>query len=216
VRRALAALAFAAGPCLAAGGHHAVDDASVQEEGVCRYEGWASHGGDQHLVHAGGGCGFSLVQVAVAVERVRSGGASLDTPSLQFKWARDVSENFALGWVVSPSAPGGRVHDAAVTALGLATWKPSDALRLDLNIGRDVPRTGPGFARGGAAVEWWPQPRAMLLVERYLDTGTHFARAGVRWLLDEEWALDVSRARRLAGPGVSTWTLGLNREFKVR
>jgi hypothetical protein len=218
VKRALAAIAFAsfAGGCFAANGHHAVDDASVQDEDVCRYEAWGSAGDDLHLLHAGGGCGFRLIQVAVAVERVRSGGQTLDTPSLQFKWARDVSETLALGWEVSPSAPGGHLRDATVTAVGLATWKPNESLHLDLNIGRDLPRTGPGFARGGVAAEWWPRPEVMLLVERYLDTGTHFARTGVHWFMDEEWSLDISRAQRLHGPGVSTWTLGISREFKVR
>jgi hypothetical protein len=219
LRRALTALLLAAAGVTAhaAGGHHAVDDATILEEGRCELETWAARGADHaDLLHAGASCRVGPVQAGFAGEHV--GGSAAPSQSawgLEAKWARElVDDTFSIGAVLQPAWQAHvRPRYQGVTFAALATWTPREDLALHANLGHDFVHQGPDRPRGGVALEWQPAKAWSLLAERYLEQDTHYLRGGVRYLAGETWSVDVSRAQRLAGPGVSTWTVGLTLGF---
>ncbi len=210
----LAALA-GLGPANAAGGHHGVDDAAILEPGRCELESWAtrSQGGEQ-LLHAGAGCRVGPVELGLAAEHARAGGAGQSSYGLQAKWAQEWRPGLSAGWSLSSGWQAhARPRNQGVTVAGLVSWAPRDDLALHLNIGRDFVRRGADQGRSGIALEWAARPGWSLLGERYYEDRTHFARAGLRWAASETWTVDLSRALRLRGPGESAWTLGASWQF---
>lgn len=209
--RLLALALLGAGPVLAAGGHHGVDDAAILAPGECEQESWASRAsGGGRLLHAGLNCRAGPVELAAAVEHARDGGPSQAQWNLEVKWARELAEGFSVGLDLQPVWQAHvRPRRQAMRLLGLATWAPREDLAFHLNLGRDFLRGGTGLPHHGVAAEWSPAERWWLTVERFVEQQAHYARAGVRWSGGKAWTVDFSRARRLAGPGASNWTLGL-------
>lgn len=218
-RKAMAATAacllMAAGTAWAAGGHHAVDDAAILPPGGCEQESWFTTApGGERLLHAGGGCRVGPIELGVAGELARGGGASATAWTVQGKWAAEVADGVGLGLSVQPVLqPRQRPRYAGTTLSALASWTPRDDLAFHVNLGRDFVNRGPDTARSGIAAEWAPVARWWVMAERYLEERTHFVRAGLRFTSDSRWSLDFSRAHRLSGPQASSWTLGLGFEF---
>ncbi|AEG91282.1 hypothetical protein [Ramlibacter tataouinensis] len=209
---ALALIAGAGGQAaLAAGGHHAVDDAGILEPGECELETWGTRAqGGERLLHGGGACRVGPIELGAAAEYARDHGASATAYGLEAKWAREVAEGFSLGLVVAPAWQARtRPRYQGAALVGLATWEPRDDLALHLNLGRDFAHRGRDENRFGVAAEWTPRQGWSLLAERYRAEATHFVRAGVRWAAGRNWSVDLSRAQRLSGPAPSNWTLGL-------
>jgi hypothetical protein len=217
VKRGLvAAIAFAL-PALAfaAGGYHGVDDATILGAGECEFESWVTYASRANrLVHAGGQCGIAGVEIGIAVEPATQDGARSDVFQAQVKWAGEIGKDMSVGLSVTPQwdtrlSP--RFQGTTVTAM--LTWVLNERWQLHANAGRDYVRGG-NMARSGVEADWTtPDNRFMLTIERYIENGTHFARAGARWFVDENWTLDAGRAQRLRGPRPSTWTLGFIRAF---
>ncbi|MDE2605695.1 MAG: hypothetical protein KGL68_07225 [Burkholderiales bacterium] len=203
-----------AGTCAvahAAGGHHAVDDATILEPGQCEQESWVSgyRGGGQ-LLHAGANCRVGPVEFNGAGEHARGDGASATQWNLEMKWARPVTEGFAVGLDLMPVWAARQHPRYAATRLNaLATWNVTDSLDLHFNAGHDWLRGDRDLPRGGIAAEWAPVERWSFVAERYLDTQTHYARAGARFAPGPGWSVDTSYAQRLSGPLPSYWTVGL-------
>jgi len=201
------------GGAWAAGGHHAVDDAAILETGQCELEGWfgRARGGERSL-HAGAGCRVGPVELGAASDYARFQGESQTGWSAQAKWAHEIAPGFsaglslAAGWQARE-----RPRHQGVALVALASWLPREGLALHLNLGRDFVHHGADLERAGIAVEWQPRAGWTLMAERYQEERMHFARAGLRWAIDERWSVDASRARRLSGPGQSSWTIGLTR-----
>lgn len=211
----IAALLWASTSVMAAGGHHALDDAVILEPGTCQVESWFSRAADhQRLLHAGGGCRVGPLELGVAAEHARGDGASDTGYQVQGKWATELAAGLNAGL----SLTGGwqahaRPRYQATTLSALLSWFPRDDLALHLNLGRDFVRRQDDEDRAGVSLEWTVRPGWSLTTERYLEAGTHFARAGVRWAINEAWSVDLSRAHALRGPGVSNWTLGATWQF---
>jgi len=206
------AAALAAGTAQAAGGHHDVDDASILRRGECEQESWFTRidGGRQRL-HAGLNCRVGPVELGIAGEHGRLG----DDPSRSFwgvevKWAREVAEGFSVGFDIEPVAQSNaHPHYAGTSAYAIVTWQPRLDFAVHANYGRDFEHGEADEPRAGIAAEWTPAPRWSFVLERYREQGTHFLRAGARWAAGRNWAIDFSRARRIAGATPSNWTLGL-------
>lgn len=206
----LAAALCAAAPAWAAGGHHAVDDAAILEPGRCELEGWLAraHGGER-LAHAGANCRVGPVEVGLAGEHARLDGASATGWGMEAKWAMQWREGLGIGAKIGPSwAAHARPRYQGTSVSGLATWQPREDVALHLNLGRDLVHRGGDLGRYGASVEWTAAPAWSLVAERYKEEGSHFVRAGVRFLGGGSWSVDLSRSHRLAGGGASAWTLG--------
>lgn len=195
----------------AAGGHFAVDDATLLDPGEWEQETWFGRGASgASIAHAGLNFRVGPVEFDGAVEHARSGEPSARTWNLELKWARALGERLSVGldlqpaWTTLPSSL------YAVTRFNaIATWKLQDTLFVNVNAGHDWVRGAADLPRGGASLEWTPLAPLTLVAERYLETGTHFFRAGARWSPSPRWTWDFSGAHRLAGPAPSTWTLGL-------
>lgn len=203
-------------PALAAGGHHAVDDAALLAPGACSLEGWWSGArGGEKGVHAGGGCRVGPLELSGAADYARDGGSSQSASGLQAKWATELAAGFSAGLSL---ASGWQAHVRpryqGTTLAVLMTWAAREDLALHLNLGRDFIHRGADQNRSGVSAEWIVRPRWSLVAERYLEDGTHFARAGVRWAVTQQWSVDLSRAQRLRGPGASNWTVGATWEFE--
>lgn len=217
--KALAATAacwlLLAGTASAAGGHHAVDDASMLARGACEQESWFSRAqGGERSLHAGVGCGVGPVELGLGGDAARSEGVSSTAWTLQAKWAGEVAQGLSLGLSVQPVWQARqRPRHVATTIAALASWTPREELAFHLNVGRDVVNGGRDLARGGVAAEWMPAPRWWLAAERYVEERTHFLRAGMRWAAGEDWSLDFSRSHRISGPNPSAWTFGLTIQF---
>lgn len=213
---AAATLLPAASGALAAGGHHALDDAAILEPGTCQVESWYSRAGDgQRLLHAGTGCRVGPLELNLAAEHARGGGDGSHTGyQLQGKWATELRPGLQAGL----SLAGGwqahlRPRYQATSVVALLSWFPDDELALHLNLGRDLVRRGADQDRSGVSFEWTARPGWALTAERYAEAGSHFVRAGLRWALDDAWSIDLSRAHRLRGPGLSNWTFGATWQF---
>ena len=218
-KRAAAALVLGtlAGPLLAAGGHHAVDDARILDEGRCKLEGWAGRtGAPSRLVHAGAGCRVGPVELAAGSDYERQGGGAGSTTDngLLAKWAREVGGGASVGLSVAPQWQArARPRHQGTTVVGLLTWEPREAVALHANVGRDLVRGGPDESRAGVSIDWTFREGWLVMAERFRQEGGHFARAGLRWTPSKDWTVDVSRAVRLRGAGESAWIVALTREF---
>ena len=218
---ALAVLAFAClahGSALAAGGHHAVDDANILGRGECEAEGWWTHARDSsRLLHAGLNCGTGMVELGAAAEHERRDGSSATTWNVEAKWAREVADGFSVGLDLQPRWQAGqRPHYDATRVVALASWKVREDVAVHFNLGRDLVRGADDLARGGVALEWQAADRWSLLAEGFLEEHTHFLRAGARYGLGRGMTVDFSRAQRLSGPTPSNWTVGLTYAFGSR
>lgn len=216
-RRLLAGLAIlaAAGAAWSAGGHHAVDDAAILDEGQCKLEPWltAGHGG-QRLWHLGAGCRVGPVELNAALDHARGGGASQTGYGLQTKWATELAAGFSAGLSLAASSQTHvRPRYQGSTLSALLTWAARDDLALHLNVGRDFLHRAADQNRSGVAAEWTAAAGWSLVAERFLANHTHYARTGVRWGFADGWSVDLSRAQQLRGPGASNWTLGAIWQF---
>lgn len=203
----------------AAGGHHAVDDATMIEPGQCEFETWLDRArrGGRTLLHAGAGCRVGPVELGLGWDRERTAVASTSTGlSPQLKWTTQVAPQWSTGIVLwSTWRQGGdsRAGYQGSTLLVPVTWQPAPSLAVHLNAGRDFNRTGPDGHRAGAALEWTPVTSWSLVGERYREGGASFWRLGTRWAPSATWSLDLSRASALAGDTPQWWTLGLKLAF---
>lgn len=199
---------------LAAGAHHAVDDAVILDPGKCEVEAWGVSGSSSSGLHVGSNCRVGPVELGVAGESARRAGVSATTWGGQVKWAAPVSESLSLGLSLSPSwSARGSPSYQGMVGMGLATWKASEDLTFHGNYGREFLNGAQDRSRYGAAVEWKAADAVTLMAERYRQDGGHFARVGARWQANEKWSLDLSRANRLSGPGESSWIVGATMKF---
>ena len=218
--RAASALAVAsvALPALAAGGHHAIDDAALLDPGHCKLESWASRSGPGPLglLHGAVGCRLGPIEWSLGADQARVDGTRQRTLGAQLKWATALTPWLSGGLAVAPAwTPTVRPRERSVVVNGLLTGTWSEDLRWHANLGRT--QADPGGARawrGGLSVDWAFRPDWQVMTERYREDGSDFLRSGLRWQPAQGWTLDASHAWRLRGEGKTASTLGLTFEFE--
>ena len=204
-------MAAACGGAWAAGGHHAVDDAAILAPGKCESESWLTRQQDRVLSsHTGIGCRFGPVEIGASNDYARVPAAGSQTGwGLQLKWAGQIAEGISAGVSLSPAWQAHmRPRHQGTTLAALFTWAARDDVALHLNLGRDFLRGGGSVNRSGIALEWAPAKAWALTGERYAEDRSQFFRTSVRWIASDDFAIDLGHARRLSGPGVSSWTIG--------
>ncbi len=207
----IAWMASLALPAQAAGGHHAVDDASIADPGQCALEAWGEHSRDHRLQHAGGACRAGAVELGLNLDRSASPGeAAVRSLGLQLKGAGELQPGLSLGATWTATWQSGTPRFAGHTALLLLTWQPRDDLALHLNLGREFPTQAPALMRHGLALEWQLTPQWQALAEQWTDALGPQQRLGLRYALNDRLTLDLSRARGDHGTHPVWWTLGLN------
>jgi len=203
---------------LAAGGHHAVDDAAMLDAGNCKLEGWWAAGPESvRTLRAGAGCRVGEVELSLGTERLRNDRATAHAWGVQVKWAQELQPGVAVGLSLAPLWQGRSAQDyQGSLAMGLVTWEAVQDVRLHLNLGRLLRQRGPDDTLGGVSLDWRFMADWQGMAERYRVDGMHFARAGLRWTPVKGWSLDGSRAQAISGtsgPRGPIWTLGVTREF---
>jgi len=202
------------GPALAAGGHHAVDDANILDPGQCDLEWWREQGGGHRLDHLGPICRLGTVELDLNVDQLQlEGQRRLRSLSPQLKWAQPLGRGWSWGWALSTTWQDRAPQRAGSTLLLPLSWQDG-AWALHLNLGRDFHPGQPDAWRRGLALEWTPLPALALLAEHFHDGERPNQRLGLRYFADECWSLDLSRARPVATPAAGWWTLGLNWGFR--
>ncbi|MDH0864440.1 hypothetical protein [Mitsuaria sp. GD03876] len=201
--------------CLAAGGHHAVDDAVIAVPGQCNLELWAERSNldRRQRQHAGLGCYVLGVEAEINADRETAQPVpNLHAHAVQLKWATDLRPRLAIGLVGALSwqdqAP--RSQRSLLVPL---SWTPRDDLALHLNLGRAFVRGGEDRTQRGIAVEWQMVAGWQLLVEHFHDGLRPMSRLGLRHDVNERLSLDLSFARASAtgrGPKEGWWTAGVN------
>ena len=212
----IAAVAGAAQPAEAAGGHHAVDDATLLEPGQCQLETWLDResGDARSLLHTGLACRIGAVELGLNLDHVRPSGAGATTGlSMQAKWARALDDRWSAGVVLVLAA-----QDRAPSYLGSTfvvpvTWQASETLLAHLNLSQDFLPGQRDRRHADFALEWSPLDTASFVAERYSEGGADFWRVGGRWAMTSSTNLDLSRARGLHGNTGVRWTLGLTWVF---
>jgi hypothetical protein len=211
----LACLLAGAPPAYAAGGHHAVDDATILDPGTCQFEVWIDHaaGGRGTLLHAGPGCRVGPVELSLNIDHFHADGVgAVSAVGPQLKWVREIVPALSAGIVVSAA-----VRDRSPNVVGSSvvvplTWEAGESVRIHVNAGRDFLHDAANLSRSGAAVEWTAAPDWSLMAERFREVGLDFWRAGIRYSPCSGLSIDLSRAEGLAG-APSRWALGLNFAF---
>jgi hypothetical protein len=212
-----AGLLIVAAPAIAAGGHHAVDDAAIIEPGNCKAEGWVSNEDQgEKLAHAGTACRVGPIELnGSAVYAREHDGSSITGYGLQGKWATEVTPGLSAGLL---AASGWQAHDhppwIGGTLSALFTWTAREDLAFHLNIGRDYINRGQNLAHSGVAVEWSANSRWSFVGERFVQLQTQYLRAGARWSVTPDWTIDLSRAHSLSGRFGSLWTIGTSWQFE--
>jgi len=199
----------------AAGGHFAVDDATILDAGMCQLEVWwerADHAGS--LLHVGPACRVGPVELAVNADRLQPRDRAPQTPvGPQIKWAAAIDDRVAVGLVALVAWQGSAPRYAGATLYAPLTIRVADVLRLNVNVGQDWLRDLPARGRAGASLEWQPAPEWTIIAERFRQYGSDFARVGVQWQQSASLGFDLSRARGVGATSAGAWTLGATWTF---
>lgn len=217
IKAGLAVLAgLIAASAQAAGGHHAVDDASIMDPGQCQLELWQERNVHDSgtLTHAGPGCRLGALEWGLNLDRVRAPGeAALTLVGPQAKWAMPLSPSWSVGASVGANWTGREGRYTSSQLLVPVTWQATPALALHGNLGLDQQPGVGSSSRRGLAAEWTPSPHWSFVAERFDDHGARHWRGGVRYLVDERLSLDLSRAAHLGPQTRPWWAFGVNWTF---
>ncbi len=204
-------LALAAMPSHAAGGHFAVDDATLLDPGTCQVETWLDRRpvSSDWLEHIGPGCRVGFAELSLNLEQVQPiDGPAFSTAGAQVKVAHAFGQSIAAGLVVASAGrtrPDGYAGSSVVVPL---SWFATPTLALHANLGRTVVPGHGDTAIDGVAFEWSPTARWTAIGERFADAGHHFWRAGVRWSPTATFDIDASVARDATARATRRWTVG--------
>lgn len=213
---ALTSSLAAVSPAKAAGGHHAVDDATLLEPGQCQVETWFDHelGGARQLLHVGPACRIGAVEFGLNFDRARLDGSRSETiGGAQIKWAREIGNGWSAGVVFGAAGQDRSPHYLGSTLVVPVTWQVSETLFAYFNAGRDFRHGQADTSRAGLAVEWTPLSAWSFIAERFREGGANFWRAGARWQATPSINVDLGHARGLNSSTPAWWTLGLTWVF---
>ena len=202
----------------AAGGHFAVDDATILEPGMCQLEVWRDSA-DQigSLWHVDPACRVGPVELAVNVDLLRVRERPSQTAfGPQVKWAGAIDDRINVGLVASATWRVATPQYVGATLYAPLTAQLSESLRAHFNVGRDWLRDGASFAHAGVALEWQALPAWAVIVERFRQAGGDFARVGAHWQASEAIGFDLSRTRGLGAAAASGRSVSPGRSLPRR
>ncbi len=119
----------------------------------------------------------------------------------------------SVGILASAGWQGNALRHAAASLYVPVSARVASSLWLHANGGRDWYDGAPATSRAGLAIEWQALPAAVLIVERFRQSGGNFVRFGARWQASSSLSVDLSRARALGGAANGFSTLGVNWVF---
>lgn len=205
-------------PLLAAGGHHAVDDAAITDPGQCTLELWAERANldRRQLQHAGLGCNVLGAEFGLSADRQTDRASpSLHIHGAHLKWATELQPQVAIGVVAVFDWQDQTPKSQRIVLIPL-TWTAREGLAVHLNLGRSAVRGAADHTLRGAALEWQVLPKLQTLVEYAHDGQRPLARLGLRHDVNDRLSLDLSFARASAAAALlreGWWTVGANWTF---
>ena len=172
----------------------------------------ADHAGS--LLHPGPGVPRRAGELALNADRLEPRDRAAQTlVGPQIKWAVPIDDRVSVGLVALAAWQGSAPRYAGATLYAPLTLRVADALRLNVNVGRDWVRDLPTRGRAGVSLEWHAAPAWTVIGERFRQYGGDLARAGVQWQHSNSLGFDLSRARGVGANSAATWTLGASWTF---
>lgn len=202
----------------AAGGHHAVDDASLLDAGQCQIETWIDRRARPRAqaANANVGCRVGPAELELAMERISPATRqSIErVVGLKVKWAYELAPGWSTGVIVAPSWDVGPDRRYGGTLLLVpVTWRVSDRLQAHVNVGREFTPGALNLPRVGLALEWSMSQAWSVIGELFRESSEEYARLGTRWHPTSAWSFDLSRTRAFSAAQPRWWTLGANIAF---
>ena len=215
-----------AAPLAMAGRPLASDDASTTEAGSCQLEAWSGRAGSERSLVLAPACGL-LPGLELAADRSRFSprGTQPDGAGLALKWLPpggrvetglgelNLGLKFSGAW---GQLAGSSWRATQTSVLGVATWKPGQAMALHANLGAARDRaSGTRATLLNLALVWSPQDALLLFAESLANSqravfGGAVRSAGARWwLVQDTLGLDLTASREAGVSGPTRWTFGL-------
>jgi hypothetical protein len=216
------ALLLWAGPAVAAGGTHVVDDAPVETPGVCNSELFGKHfGPGRRTTTATLNCTFKAapqLELGLALARTRDRGALETAFGPAFKWnfveGADDSPGLAVVGVMKVAAETGRVEFA--TLFVPLTLALADGFAFSLNAGWQHVRLAdrPDSMKVGGQVEAAVADGLCLMAELFATVGDRpGAQTGLRWTPAEAFDMDLTLGHKVDGVSTLSAAAGLTFRF---
>lgn len=201
-------------PCAtAAGGHYAVDSATILDRGECQVETWAAAWrGGAGSWHVGPACRVGAWELHLNFDGATEPGAPPShAVAPQAKWVTQLAPRLSAGISLAWNTTDGRY--TSFQPVAVVTAQATRELHIHLNAGRDLPPGGGGRTIAGAAADWAASQRWSFVAERFNDTEGRAMRIGTRWQHDPHFSIDLSRSRALGDARGQWWTVGVNYAF---
>jgi hypothetical protein len=203
----------------AAGGAHVVDDAEVEDAGLCHLELWAIRFGRPRadLINAAPACTFAALprlELGGAVSQIWADGEKELSfgPAVKVNMV-PVSAGVGVGLAAALGFTDRKDRAETASLLVPLTTDLSRQLRLNVNLGWVWTRTDPEphSAFWGAQLNWDVRDDLALMGEAFgRDRGRPGYQGGVRWVtLGGTLDVDLLAAHRLDGVARYAFTLGL-------
>ena len=198
---------------IAAGGHFAVDSATILDRGECQVETWAAAWrGGAGSWHVGPACRTGAWELHLNFDGTNEPGAPASHAFVaQAKWVTQLAPRLGAGISLAWNTTDGRY--TSFQPVALVTAQATRELQIHLNAGRDLPPGGGGRTIAGAAAEWAASKRWSFVAERFNDTDGRAVRIGTRWRHDPHFSVDLSRSHALGDARGQWWTFGVNYQF---
>ncbi|HWJ71354.1 MAG TPA: hypothetical protein VNS79_15025 [Sphingobium sp.] len=217
-KEAAAALALlAAGPALAAGGAHVIDDSEVETPGTCHVESWITrNSGESGLVNSAPACttkAWPHIELGGFVMHDWTADASTTLIGLSPKFSlRSESTGLGIGVTTNLGFNVDRSRLETGAVIMPLTLDVGKRVRVNLNGGWAWARTSDYSLFVGGQVEFAMTPTLGLMGEVFThDTGKAGGQTGLRWMSDHgRMNLDVLVGRYADGTTPTAVTIGLS------
>jgi hypothetical protein len=205
----------AAGPVLATGGHHAVDDATILQRGRCHVESWAEFGrSSDYFATLSPACHVGGLEWTLGLEQERADGASTWrlAPQLKAAWPLGQSR-WAAGAVVAAGSQDVYRRWEATTVLVPLSFA-ADYFDLHFNLGYDWIRGEPDDWRYGASLYRRVAGPVAGVFALFREADAWHGQLAFRWYLARDGlSVDLGVTGSESGSRDGWATLGVNYEF---
>lgn len=202
---------------LAAGGAHIVDDANVEEPGVCHFETWATRRStNTGVIVAAPACTAKStpnLELGLSFTNASQPGRDTQTIGPAVKYVLHAADHGAAGVALSATTSWSSQTNRMETASMVVpiTFHPSPLFNVNLNGGWLWTRTGTRSALFlGGQIEWQAAKKLNVMSEVFERTdGVPGGQAGMRWSPRETFDIDLLVSHGFDGTAHANATIGV-------
>jgi hypothetical protein len=206
---------LAAGPALATGGHHAVDDATILAPGRCHVESWGEfeRGGD-YVATVSPACNFGGLEWTLGLQQERADGAGAWGLAPQVTAAWPIGQSpWSVGAVLAAEW-GERERAWQSTTLLVPLSLAAAGFDLHFNLGYDWVHGEPDDWRYGASVYRNLAGPLAGVFGTFKEAGLWHGQVALRWYSGQEGlSVDLGVTGIESGSRDGWASLGVNYEF---